>query len=84
MSKMTYDLEKVEEVCRAATPGPWELIIYTGALMDMHMIQSGPLNVCEIITIREEKNANADFIALARTALPELCARIRELAEQLT
>lgn len=77
MADMTYTftLEQIEEVCKAATHGPW-IRQDTPDYAEIHAL---PL-IEGLLPLAMVANAdNADFIALARTALPELVARVREL-----
>lgn len=72
---MTYTLEQVKEACGKATPGPWK---GSFPLQDQTWILIGT-KLCTDNIARVSKLEDAEFIALARTALPELVARVREL-----
>ena len=67
-------LAEIERVTEAAIPEPWEVTI-RGNTVQSHGIVHGLLNICSGIS---PKTNNAAFIALARSAVPELCAALRE------
>lgn len=90
-----YDPKEVLKVCEKATPGPWDfdeeiwwentpgeqerhggLIVYPLASEDLTVAEA---NHC---FDRKQGNANAQFIILARTALPEFAERVIELQEE--
>lgn len=83
------NLDELERLAKAATPGPWEwwtsnsFLRLTGA----DRRDGGVLYACNIrneyatVVVSE---ADRRFIAEARTALPALIARIRELEKGLT
>lgn len=76
------ELERLERLEKAATPGPWNTTRYSGGISF-----SGPLRLYsgtneefgEPDPIRFENEANIYLIAAARNALPELIAEIRRL-----
>ena len=75
------DLDRLEELHKKATPGPW----HADSIGVRH--QNG--KVCELRAIPERLSTFGEgrrqvendmrFIAVARNALPDLVARIREL-----
>jgi hypothetical protein len=73
------DLDELERLAAAATPGPWEAIrprinirIMAG---DRYVLESGPCGV------RTEEDGQ--FIAAARAAVPALIAEVRRLRAQV-
>jgi hypothetical protein len=64
---MTFTIQQLEALCLATNPGPWKLF-------GDHIEADNGHSVCDT---RDYEDAN--FIAAARTAIPELIARIREL-----
>lgn len=75
------DLEELERLHKAATPGPWAANNW-GRVWHTPNPNSTRL-VCDTMrnTVRNPKSwrANARLIAAMREALPELIARVREL-----
>ena len=67
---MKYDLKEVMEICNKATGGPWE----TAGRGSEYVINKNNFNVC--LTRRSQ---DAQFIALARTALPQLAEEVIKL-----
>lgn len=66
-------LADLDALAAAATPGPWEQI-------DSRAYSSGTgLQVC----LCNETDADAAFIAAARTAVPALVAEVRRLRHEL-
>ena len=74
-SKMAYTLEQIEEVCKAATKGPW----VRQDTQDYGEIYKLPIKALSKPLALVANEYNADFIAIARTALPELAQRVIEL-----
>lgn len=71
-------LDKLERLCQAATPGPWEL---DGLIVRNARHQS---RVCDVDTgSYYQDRADALFIAAARHALPKLLATVCELQAEL-
>lgn len=69
---MTIDLDKLEELMRAATPGPWE----AGAFGWVEaMVGVAPLKLRRHALSASE----ADLIAASRNMLPDLIAEVRAL-----
>lgn len=64
------DIDAIQQRCDAATPGPWEIIGGNEYLTGVGVMVGAP----EGISI-----ADAEFIAHARTDIPALLARVREL-----
>lgn len=79
------ELDDLDRLCNKITPQPWRVI--PDASGSLEVLGMDPENdegtlVCETY-IGPEESANACFIAAARTALPELIQRIRELEKEL-
>lgn len=76
------DPKAVLEVCGKATEGPWNAaVVFTGNDGILFEINTDAFNICEVLDESE-----ADFIALARTALPywvEEAERMRAENEML-
>ncbi len=66
---MTYTLGKIEKICREATPGPWRF--QYDSFCTWLLIGGG--------VGRVPRAPDAEFVTAARTALPELVQRVREL-----
>lgn len=76
---MSVDLEKLEWLHKAATPGPWVHEPDENFLdHDCQIIRGNTAFVCEFVT---EKNAA--YIVAACNAVPELIKRVRELEREL-
>ena len=71
-------LDKIEARANAATDGPWEGIRYPDGLLG-RVIASDELGVC----IAEDfpDDADAEFIAHARTDVPDMAAALRAVLE---
>mgnify|MGYP000849568621 CR=1 FL=1 len=76
---MTYTLEQIEEACQKATPGPWSKIMRKEDRLFVGTEKKPVADVCNLYGAESE--ANLQLISLARTSLPELVARVRELEE---
>lgn len=63
-------LAELKELCQKATPAPWETNIYAGNFFLSHP-KAGVIPTTQ----------DMDFIAAARTALPELIAELEALRE---
>lgn len=78
MSNATINLDELEQLAKAATPGPWEMVDARAFLDD------------EDFEIRNSQHcigygtsgADAAYIVAACSTVPELIARIRELEAQ--
>lgn len=87
---MTVDLDKLEALEKAATPGPWKVGDYEsttrqfltqqGCIIFADDADGDPIQVadCSQWGLANEGD-NTAFIAAARNALPELIARLRRL-----
>lgn len=75
---MTLDLKKLRELEQAATPGPWSFDDGESGGCAAVVCESGLIADC-YDGLREEKDA--EFIAEARNALPELLAAAEEVVE---
>ena len=77
---MTIDLDRMEELLKAATPGPWKPLkqpeLTTGWAVDLETFTEFYISEGSI-------EPDALFIAAARTFIPEAIARIRELETEL-
>jgi len=75
-------LNKIEKLCAEATAGPWGLVmshrfnVYDVFAQDKE--PDGPFRVAKVFVDKD-----CSFIAMARTAVPQMLARIRELEELL-
>ncbi len=78
------DLDRLEELAKAATPGPWvaeyeeadDWFCVTGT----GYFDGGNWMVCpHVATVESGGQADAAFIAAARAAIPELIERVRAL-----
>ena len=67
-------LAALEVLCQAATEGPWNAAPEIN--YDIYSLDHGWV-------AQTDDDANSDFIAEARTALPELLAEVRRLRECL-
>lgn len=72
------ELDRLQAVCDAATPGPWEFLwplhIVTKK-MDMSQVATGDVEtICEAVD-----ETDGEFLVAARTALPALIAEVRHL-----
>jgi len=77
-------LAELEALCKAATPGPWFPWESPKSCQLVNTGLRGEPSICMCYdhTKNDEYDAapNADFIAAARTALPEALAEVRRLA----
>ncbi len=84
-----HDPKEVLEICNKATPGPWEVEKYhfeepgyEQFIKQAAIVHWGNEETACTITRNNWSNplmADLNFIALARTALPELAQRVIEL-----
>lgn len=78
------NLDEAECRAKVATPGPWRLGTYN-VWADVRIVArtdtAAPGSRREFV--RDEDDANADFIAHARTDVPALIAEVRRLREAL-
>lgn len=72
-------LADIEGREKAATPGPWEILDY--ATYEDHDECCLEL---QDDTIESSKHENAEFIATARTDIPDLLAEVRRLTAELS
>ncbi len=71
------DLPVIKKLCEAASPGPWEP---SGAKNDV----LGPkLDIIACFCEREDYEADAEFIAQARTNVPLLVAALQEAQAEI-
>lgn len=77
------DLDRLETLAMKATPGPW-LAQYEVADEWIGVTGAGRWTLCpQVATLERGGEDDAAFIEAARTAVPELIARIRELENRL-
>jgi len=77
------DLDKLEQLEKAATPGPW-----VSVLRSLCTIKDCRADAYGIVKPTEDgdcifQDGNAELIAAVRNALPELLAEIRRLRQEL-
>ena len=72
-------IKEILAVCKRATPGPWyglqDAGVFTNPEHEKPIFETG----CGCCTSADLKTEDADFIALARTALPQLAEDYRKL-----
>jgi len=80
MADMTYSLQELEALCAAATPGPWRWADFFGGrtLVGAETPLGGVAVIQQHRAVVPTPN-DEGFIVAARTAIPELIARIKEL-----
>lgn len=79
-----YEPKEVLEMCKKATPGPWAITqpgindksVYI--VQDKYLKDDYRQGVCKLVH-KPKIEEDAQFIALARTALPQLAERVIEL-----
>jgi hypothetical protein len=73
----TLDLDALEALCNAATPGAW----VRSSLGFQVLTRNAERSVCELNATESvgSQIATADFIAASRAALPALIAEVRRL-----
>ena len=84
------DLDGIEARCEAATPGPWTMRDgwgFTDESMRCERVagaeQTTVLRASERTSCLEGRREDFEFIARARTDIPALIARVRELEKAL-
>ena len=80
-NKPKLKLSKIEEVCAKATPGPWEAHEtpaeeFGGSVGAWDVCDADSL-ICDLLTGGESPGGDAEFIAMARTALPALLKAVK-------
>ena len=84
---MTLDLDQLESLAKAATPGPWRVGAYPAEIVgDTHVCIDTDIGVKVLLrgneNFYEEARADAAFSAAANpAAILELCAEVRALRE---
>jgi hypothetical protein len=73
-------INEILAVCEKATPGPWEVKDMDDCFIEPRICMI-PGNGCYDY---EKRGGNADFITLARTALPQLAQRVIELETEVS
>lgn len=83
------DLDRDEKLCEAATPGPWRREHENVHSSQVCTCRGAESNWYEVWSESPEwtskgihQSANAEFIAQARTLLPEYIAEVRRLREE--
>lgn len=74
-----HDPKEVLEICEKATEGPWYGLEDAGVFADPEHRKPIFETGCGCCTRPDLKTEDADFIALARTALPQFAQRVIEL-----
>ena len=84
------ELKRLEELCEKATPGPWHSSAGSHVIQTAHVTRD-VWHICDCLPLSLnhtenyyslELHANKEFIAAARTAVPELIAEVRRLKER--
>lgn len=75
------DLELLKKLCSEATPGPWRYGWFLGGVGTVFQAAGNGDRIKDIAETFGDKNT--EFIAAARTVLPELIARVEKLEEAL-
>ncbi|MBR5883350.1 MAG: hypothetical protein IKY97_07775 [Mailhella sp.] len=73
------DLDELERLAKAATPGPWK---YRTIGREAVVIMADTEPLCAT-KYRHNKDHDAAYIVVACNAVPELIARVRELEERI-
>ncbi len=87
------NLEELKAICDAATPGPWYAITINGTVWvayddvieskkEGQQIQPTLCDMNSMIPVKQQE-ANARFASAARTEMPKLIERVRELENQV-
>ncbi len=82
------DLREWREACEAATPGPWEAIHNwghpTGDPNKFGFWAEGPITKSDAWSVAEKQSKmDAEFISMARTAMPRLIDEVKRLRQEL-
>ena len=75
---MGVDIEKLEALAKAATPGPWK----QGPYVPDGIFSAEGMILFDDCTRRRNFTNNIAYITAACNAVPELIARVRELERQ--
>ena len=84
--QLTHLLDQIDQLDKQATKGPWKPH-YGGNPHDEWLSVEPETGTRTVCTVTDDHQQNAEFIAVARTALPQLAAvirRLRECAQTLT
>lgn len=90
MANLTPEqIKELRELCEKATPGPWEMTPTSAG----YLINSGDQRITSAICYYDDEGfptaepcvhgSEAQFIAAARTAMPQLIAEVKRLREAL-
>ncbi len=80
------DLAEIEARCQAATPGPWQVLSDSTVACSWLNAATDEDNAAIALfdyRTQEENQANADFAAVARDAIPRLTAEIKQLRQRV-
>ena len=80
------ELAEIEAVCKAATPGPWQVLSEPDlASAWLNAAAEGDDFAVALFDYRplEENQANARFCAVAREGVPRLIAEVRQLRQRV-
>lgn len=73
-----HDPREILKVCHKATEGPWKISIHPAGWIDIDHPKDPTQRLAIIVT-----KDDAEFIALARTALPEFAQRVIKLDKEV-
>lgn len=76
------ELKHLEDLCSKATPGPWKGDEYEMTAPKVKTLEEGRIKLVWADDYHMSE-FDAEFIAAARTALPELIARVRRLEAEI-
>lgn len=83
---MIIDLDKLEELMRAATPGPWEVAFEKDRIFGAEVSRPeilAPIGDEPTVTGPGMRDEDAHFIVAARNALPGIIATARWIISEL-
>jgi hypothetical protein len=82
----TLDLDALEALCNAATPGPWQMLtddLLNGELIKwIATVEDDGTNGATVLCDGDVEHNNLLFIAASRAALPALIAECRRLQSE--
>lgn len=79
---MKYTIEELERLASEASEGPW-VVRHEGAHWVSQKVESKTMGITVEMTHYCKMREDAAFVAVSRTAIPELCAEVRRLKEVL-
>lgn len=77
--KKEIDLDKLERLAKAATPGPWYTLSEMCEGVGCDTIISKQGEICDFVGNMHNPYGDRSYIVAACNAVPELIARVREL-----